>query len=322
MHAPLLPLASIVELPPELTGALTFHLPLEVFALEHCGATPQVVDERIAAGLDDAFRSGLVDPPFYRWAVSHYAEVGRDLLDPARCRAAFARIEALGEGLPGAAFHGVIRLGYGALRGDPAEISRGLAYLRTRRQVLGGGRSEAGEVSFPEAEVLEGTTVFDQLDLAAAAGGHDELTDPSTPLAHPRRYVQRAGELIRRDPSSFVAIHAMTGLHGLAEFHTLVCATPPGGDLDDTPLAPWWRAYAAGLRACTLVVGSSPANPPSCAVEERDLDALVADAIASGDTHSVKLVVALRRLVQFGLLAEDELFALGDLKLAADACTE
>ncbi len=318
--APLLPLSSIVELPPELTGALTFHLPLEVYALQACGAGDDVIAERIAEGLDEAFRRGLVDPPFYRWAVEHYRSTAAALLDPDRCVVAFRSVDALGDGLVGAAFHGVIRLGYGAMRGDADEITRGLAYLRTRRQVLAGRGTATDTESFPETEALEGTTVFDQLNLAAGAGGYDALTDPAAPLPHPRAFAARAAELIGRAPGSFVAIHALTGLHGLCEFHALVCGAPPGDELDATPLAGWWRAYAAGLRACTLVVRSAPPNRPDCEVTHHTVDALVAAAVASGDTHSVKLVVSLRRLCEFGIVDESDVLALGNLKLAADDC--
>ena len=139
-----LPLHAIVELPPETSGALTFHLPLEIFALEEAGAGPEVIQARTAAGLAEAYRSGLVDPPFYRWAVEHHRPAAAALLSASADDrlAAFASVRTLGEGLVGAAFHGLIRTGYGALRRDADEIARGLAYLRTRRQVLQGPGGE------------------------------------------------------------------------------------------------------------------------------------------------------------------------------------
>ena len=48
--------------------------------------------------------------------------------------------------------------------------------------------------------------------------------------------------------------------------------------------------------------------------------ALMAAAVASGDTHSVKLAVSLRRLSGFGLMAEETLWELGAIKLGVAEC--
>ena len=323
-----LPLRSIVELPPETSGALTFHLPLEVFALEDAGATPEHIEERIAAGLADAYRAGLVDPPFYRWAAEQYRPVAAALLSPGRSEreAAFASVLPLGEGLVGAAFHGLIRTGYGALRRDPDEIARGLAYLRTRRQVLRGpsapGSTPAAPASaLPPPDVTDGTTVFDQLSLAAGAGGDDPLANPARPLPPAPELARRAADLLRHDAGSFVSVHAMTGLHGLAEVHHLVTGEPPGSGLDATILGPWWRAWAIGLLACTAVVTNTPAvGRTEQAPAITDTPSLMAAAVASGDTHSVKLAVAMRRLAAFGVLDEATFWELGAIKLGVPEC--
>lgn len=332
MTATPLPLPAIVELPPELSGALTFHLPLEVFALEVAGADPAVVEARIAERLTEAYRDGLVDPPLYRWAVEHYRPAAAGLLDasPAVRESAFRSVLPLGDGLAGAAFHGLIRLGYAALRRDEAEVARGLAYLRTRRQVLAGTTtSAAGDPAaagaMPPADEREGATVFDLLNLAAGAGGHDDLIDPAVPLPSPRALAARAADLVRHDASSFVAIHAVTGLHGLVEVHALVTGAAPGDDVSGSVLEPWWRAYAAALRACSLVVMGTPrVGTPECtrpfAPTPDGIAALVREAIDSADTHSVKLVVALRRLVELGVTDEATLVDLGAIKLAVDEC--
>jgi len=115
--------------------------------------------------------------------------------------------------------------------------------------------------------------------------------------------------------------HAVTGLHGLVEVHRLVTGAAPGDDVAGTVLAPWWRAYAAALRACALVVEGTPrVGTPECTETFTDVEVLVRAAIDSGDTHSVKLVVALRRLVELGLVDEPTLLELGAIKLAVDEC--
>ena len=322
-----LPLPAILELPPEISGALTFHLPLEVFALELAGADPAVVEARIAERLADAYRDGLVDPPLYRWAVEHYRATAAGLLDPSpEVRlAAFSEIAPLGDGLVGAAFHGMIRLGYAAIRRDEAELARGLAYLRTRRQVLHGpgtaGTATAAAAAMPSAEDLAGSTVFDQLSLAAASGGGNLLLEPGTPLPGATELLAAAVELIRHDAGSFVTVHSMTGLHGLCEFHRLVIGGPPGDDLDSSPLSSWWRAAALGIRACEIVTGLTPAvGRTECAPEFATYDELRRSAIESGDTHSIKLTVALSRLAEMGLVDEHTVLELGALKLGVDEC--
>ncbi|MDH4077527.1 MAG: hypothetical protein OEW29_16475, partial [Acidimicrobiia bacterium] len=170
-------------------------------------------------------------------------------------------------------------------------------------------------------EATEGTTVFDQLSMAAGAGGDDPLTDTSRTLPPTPGLVARAADLLRHDAGSFVSVHAMTGLHGLAEIHHLVTGELPAHGLDETILGPWWRAWAIGLVACTAVVTATPAvGRTERAPAFTDTPALMAAAVASGDTHSVKLAVAMRRLVAFGLLDETTLWELGSIKLGVPEC--
>lgn len=312
-----------MDLPPETTGALTFHLPLEVFALQHAGASPDVVEARLAAGVAEAYRNGLADPPLYRWAVQQYMPVAEALLSPNLDERvdAFASVGTLGEGLAGAAFHGLIRLGYGALRRDPVEVARGLAYLRTRRQVLRGpGDGDARQATMPSADEFDGVTVFDQLSMAAAAGG-GALSHPGAPVPTAAELARRAGLLVAHDASSFVSVHAMTGLHGLTEVHHLVTGSAPHDDLDASPLASWWHAYCIALQACTLLVLATPlVGRTDCAPTFTDTPSMLAAAVASGDTHSVKLAVSLQRLAEFGLLDEAAAWELASTKLGVDEC--
>lgn len=320
---PSLPVRSVVELPPETSGALTFHLPLEVFALQHAGAPAEVIEARLAAGLADAYREGLIDPPLYRWAVQEYEPVAATLLSAnlGERVEAFAQVATLGEGLAGAAFHGLIRLGYGALRRDADEVARGLAYLRSRRQVLRG--PDLGErriATMPPVSELDGVTVFDQLSMAAAAGG-DDVADPDCSLPPAAELARRAGVLVHHDASSFVSVHAMTGLHALCEVHALVTGAAPSAALDASVLHSWWRAYAIALEACTLVVQATPkVGRTDCAPTFHDTPGMLAAAVASGDTHSVKLAVAVSRLAEFGVIDVASAWDLVAVKLGVDEC--
>ncbi|MFN0028357.1 MAG: hypothetical protein ACKV2O_14430 [Acidimicrobiales bacterium] len=333
-----LTLEAIEDLPPETTGALTFHLPLELAALQLAGAPEAVINARIEARLTEAYAAGLVDPPFYRWAVNHYTPVAQQLLspDPHARDAALVAIEPLAAGLAGAAFHGLIRLGYGLWRHRPAEVARGLAYLRCRRQVLGQPHWAArpGDdpdptrppghpgppASLPPAEELAGSTVFDQMNLAAGTPEAGRLLRGDLPLTV-GRLLATSMALVQRNPGSFVAVHTLTGLHALCELH-VVAEGPPALDqaVRDCRLRDWWASYGLALGAAGALVSllvpepigqleASPAQP----------DAVVAAAVASGETHNVKVAMALRRLWQFGLLEDHQVVQLARVKLAASA---
>ncbi len=317
---------AIEELPPETTGALTFHLPLELAALELAGADPALIEQRIARRLTEAYATGLVDPPLYRWAVEHYRPLGQALVsdDPAERVAAFGAVSTLGDGLAGAAFHGLIRLGYGLWRRNGAEVARGLAYLRTRRQVLICATVMPAMVSappppLPPADQLDGVTVFDLMNLAAGSEDRAALLPPGEGPLNLQRLAGAAMALVERNPSSFVSVHTVTGLHGLCELHhAVVGPMERSAALADTLLADWWNAYAVALGAATVVMGRFAAEEvPAGAPRHENVEALLADAVSSGETHNVKLVLALRRLEQFGVLDDADVRRLGAVKLTA-----
>jgi hypothetical protein len=308
-----------------MAGGLTFHLPMELVALEDAGAPNDIVEERTRERLVEAYGTGLVDPPLYRWAEAHYAETAGALLslDAAARLAAFESVHPLGEGLAGAAFHGLIRLGYAAWKRDEAEVARGLAYLRTRRQVLASAHDAHAPQTpdaIPPSSASEGSTVFDLLNIVAGTGR------PAQVLHEPRSItaaalVSAATGLVRRNPSSFVAVHALTGFHALCEVHHLVCGESLGAVSDREPTWAWWRSYAVAARACSIIVESEA--PEALAAYDdafgavTSVDSLVAASVLSGETHDVKVAVALRRLVRLGLLTEDEAVTTGITRLVA-----
>ena len=311
---------AIGELPPELTGGLTFHLPMEVQALEHAGADRSVIDRRVEEGIAEAFAAGLVDPPLYRWAVDHYRPTATELLSDDRTtrEAAFGSIVALGEGLAGAAFHGLIRLGYAAWRRDDVEMARGLAYLRTRRQVLNAGVvGDDLRAELPPADQRDGLTVFDLLNVVAGAG----VASPTVVGRTLRSAATDAAGLVRRNPSSFVAVHALTGLHAMCEVHRLACGDESFDQWATSITAPWWSAYLIAGAACAALTETQP-HEDVVAYDGThgpvdSVDALVSASILTGDTHDVKTAVSLRRLVEFGLLDEADAVATGLRRLAA-----
>jgi hypothetical protein len=317
---------AIAELPPEMPGGLTFHLPMEIAALRDAGADEEHIDRLRHDRLVEAWSNGLVDPPLYRWAVERYTDTARQLLsdDAAAVSAALDDIAPLADGLAGAAFHGLIRLGYGVWRADAGEVARGLAYLRTRRQVLaaatGGSTAERPplERDLPPADGRDGVTVFDMLDLAAGTG-RAHVLDPRA--GAPRALAVAAAALVRRNPSSFVAVHAVTGLHALCELHAAVSDEPFAVEQRPETLSAWWSAYALAAQACRMVVDTTPPEALAAFVAAdgpvADLDHLVRASVASAETHDVKLAVSLRRLAAFGVLTPDEALQTGLARLAA-----
>lgn len=314
------------ELPPELTGGLTFHLPLEVQALETAGVARRLVRERAERRLPEAFAVGLVDPPLYRWAQERYAAIAVDLLsDDSETRAkAYAAAAPLGAGLAGAAFHGLIRLGYGSLRRDAAEVARGLAYMRTRRQVLFSGTPEplGGDVVFPKGNELGDSSIFDRLHLVAGSLGVLRLGDVHAEVPPVRVLCEEALRLLFRNPGSFVAVHAVDSLHALVEFDRLVNRTSAVEKMTQGSLGGWWRAYLWSLRACAVLVDATPPQPPQkTPAKFADFAALTDAAVASCEVHDIKLVLALRRLVEFGVTDEGAALEAGAAKLATTECS-
>jgi hypothetical protein len=322
-------LAKIVRgLPPEIGGRLTFHLPLELQALEVAGAGDDVIAARIEQRLPEAFASALIDPPLYRWAEKSYASEGAALLSSNvdQRRAAFAEVASLGPGLAGAAFHALIRAGYGALRQDPHEISRGLAYLRVRRQVLFSRAPVTNsrfEVSLPTPEEFGDTSVFDQLDLVAGERSLYRTDGPEPEIPAVEALCKVAFGLVERNPDSFIAIHTVTGLHALVELTALLTGREQlGGVPDDPLLVPWWRAMSNALTACVMLVEATPASEPSRPYVAYDgLEQLVDASIESCEVHDLKISVSLSRLVELGVASAKSALAVGSAKLAATECS-
>jgi len=314
------------SLPPEQTDSLTFHLPLEVMALEHVGADRLVVEQRIQQNMVETLARGLTDPPLYRWAEQAYQPIATELLseDPETRLRAFAAVAPLGEGLAGAAFHGLIRLGYGCLRREALEIARGLAYLRSRRQVLAsphGAHLPTREVQ-PGKEDLHGLSIFDQLTVVSGSYGILSPEDIDGPLPPTTALCAQALELVLQRPHSFIAVHTVDALHALVDLEFLVVGTSPTDDHRGSPLVDWWRAYLWALRTCAALVGHETEMPPGRPQKAFSSFAdLIPVAIDSCEVHDVKLVVALQRLTELGITTQSSALEVGSAKLSASECS-
>lgn len=314
-------------LPPDHARGLTFHLPLELQALEFAGAPAELIADRVDQRLPEAFASSLVDPPLYRWSERHYEGAGERLAsdDVDERRRAFEEIASLGPGLAGAAFHPIIRMAYGALRADAHEMTRGLAYLRTRRQVLFAGRPrrvDPAEVEMPTPADLEGISVFEQIDFISGEPAFYSGAGEDAALPTVAELCSQAMGLVRRNPTSFIAIHAVTGLHALVEIaNHLSPRHELGGVPDDPLLETWWQAMSNAVSASAVMQRSTAAEPEYATGTFANLESLVETATTSPEVHDLKLSISLSRLVALGVTTEREAIALGARKLAATECS-
>lgn len=296
------------ELPPEFVGGLTAHLPMFDAALEYLGADRSVRSEIAATEFARAEAVGLQNPAPYRWAIDAYRESATLLLegDDAASAHAWTAIEPLGPGLAGAAFHGVIRSACALVRKDAVELARGLAYMRSSRQVLAGpgaSRATGGELRSPDAAVLEHQLISDQLLLLAGMPGvlDDEVIEGEIPPV--LVMVADALSILHRAPGGFLNVHAVTSLHALIEFASLISP----GDLrrtpGDGPMARWWRAWMIGARVMRVAADIRGTEPVESALAG-DFDAEIQAAIDGREGHDIKLAMSLKRMVELEVLTE------------------
>jgi hypothetical protein len=312
-------LAWIYDLPPEKTGALTFHLPLELQAMRALGVPADTIRSHAMSPLSEAFGQGLIDPPMYRWAVAHYGPAAEALLsaDKEKLKDLWVELEPLGEGLAGAAFHGLIRLGYAAYFGQKEELARGLAYMRCRRQVL----FSQQEIKTPDEGFVSGrpvvpsvdSTIFDKLNIVSGDSRVLSNADRFGPIPERGSLAKIALAQLRRAPQSFVAVHCLTGIHALVEFERFLAGRV------DAALDDWWRAYLLALRVMVAIVDSETHELPRVPGTIKSMDDLVAGALVSNETHCIKVTVALQRLIEEKLIDEKDALIAGEGLLQAAA---
>lgn len=312
-------LAWVFDLPPEKTGALTFHLPLELQALRALAVPADAIRHHATQPLKEAFAAGLIDPPLYRWAMTQYEQAATVLLsaDGAKQESVWKELEPLGEGLAGAAFHGLIRLGYGAYHGQQEELVRGLAYMRCRRQVL----FSQQELSKPDHKPSGAcskvptvdSTIFDKLNIVAGDPWVLNAGDRSDAIPDRKLLASIALAQLRRAPQSFVAVHSLTGLHALVEFECFMKKRI------NVSLDSWWRGYLLALRVMVAILDAETHELPKVTGAIKSMDALAEGAIATGETHCIKVAVALQRLVEESLINEKDALLAGEGQLLATA---
>ncbi|HEY1826042.1 MAG TPA: questin oxidase family protein [Acidimicrobiales bacterium] len=210
-------------------------------------------------------------------------------------------LDALVDGISGAAFHGVIRLAYALDVASPARVATGLAYLSSSATVL--GSLEAGPAQSNDAgEIMR--------RLASETGPIDEpvrTIDARMRLVAQRpEFAHVAGALEINDNTfqqlnavalrlyartdDFTALHGVTGMEAIGKIRPYVSDR---ARLD--------RAAFQALAAAYLTIGAPDfwsGDWPNSMVEVTALDAeeVAARAALSNDEHVAKIVFTSLRM--------------------------
>ncbi len=264
---------------PEYEGGLTNHLPMCLVALHRLGAP----EDRLAA-FAAAYGARLAPAAPWPRALAFAHEVGAEGIDGALRR----HLRSLLPGLAGAAFHGVIRVAYGALAKDDDEVATGLAYLEDNALVLEEGSGPAGRESDVGAlaERLRGIpkpagrTITERLNVVAADPRFQEAVGELAVDKSTLSQVSGLGARWYLSADDFASLHVLTGAHAVRL------------------LRPWTqderaadRALAVAALACFVVSGCPP-RVDARGLAHADDKEIKARATASDDDHLAKLALS------------------------------
>jgi hypothetical protein len=211
-------------------------------------------------------------------------------------------LDALVDGVSGAAFHGVIRLAYALDVASPSRVSRGLAYLASTAMVL--GPLDEGAATTDDPEILLGEIsrdaswrtddsvgnisarmcfVADQPQFASVAISLS--IDDKTPAR-----IAATALRLYASTDDFTALHGVTGLEAISRVRPYV------NDVERLD-----RAAFQALAAAYLTIGSPAiwsANRLSEMVDTSTLDEIdvAKRAGLSDDEHVAKIVFSSYRL--------------------------
>jgi len=298
---------------PEFQGYLSNHGPMVVESLVHCGQweavpawldlyTPRLIaaprpTERITA---NGWRDALGDRARAGDWIAFFAEELRER--PWRDTLARWWPELL-PGLPGAATHGVIRVGHAvrALRtaGESptrlAEFAHAMAYFATAYLALpdlpplAGGRTPSdGLPDVPPIPVEERDHVTHRLDLLAAWPAWLASTLAVRPAETPERAETLLADTVRAATRAYVRRGHGDGVM------TVHAATAPNAVLrvlPDLPRSLWAASYATAWATSSAIASVYAARADADDVPPAPADPTEAmtRALAHGDEHAIKL---------------------------------
>jgi hypothetical protein len=312
-HEP--PLRSLLrrnrELRPDFAGGLSNHLSMGLYSLSSLGGTPADL-ERYAAAHWPALEALPTEPGpsidteswtrwlgkpealngFRRFFRAELARLGRD----ATLR---AYLPGLSPGIGAAAFHALIRTGYGVRFGDDDEVTDGLAYWATAFLSLGAlgppGRerdplsllARIHETPSLAGRELPGRLISDHMRAAAVSPAFAPAV--SSLAVSEATLADLAGASLRLylQSGDFTALHAVTATHAYRLLAPFIDPAAQG-------LRYHWQALAAAyvsVGAPALAAPASGQSPP--------WKATIQKALSSLDDHDLKLVEIAREEESF-----------------------
>jgi hypothetical protein len=295
------------------SNGLTNHLPMALVAKAGLGATRAELERFSAkyrrrlvptseAELNltrSTWRSAIGENDAYADLVDYF---DREIDEHGIEEAVRNHLDALADGVSGAAFHGVIRLAYALDVASPSRVSRGLAYLASTAMTLGPLDVETGRSDDPErllGDLARDASwriddsvgnisarmrfVADQPQFASVA--RSLSIDAET---HPR--LAATALRLYASTDDFTALHGVTGLEAISRLRPYV------SDVERLD-----RAAFQALAAAYLTIGSPAiwsATRLSELVDTSTIDEfdVAKRAAFSDDEHVAKIVFSSRRL--------------------------
>lgn len=196
-------------------------------------------------------------------------------------------------GIGAAAFHPLIRVGYGVRFGDDREVADGLAYWATEFTPLG-SLGRAGTERDPRALLARihatpalagldppGYLINGKMKTAAALPGFAPIVDTLAPTDGTLPLLAAASVRLYLDKGDFTALHAVTGTHAYRMIEPYVTAPELG-------LRYLWQAVAAAYVSIGAPRVADPASAESAGAPAWKES--LARARQSRDAHDIKLV--------------------------------
>jgi hypothetical protein len=204
-----------------------------------------------------------------------------------------AYLPGLLPGIGAAAFHALIRTGYGVRFRDDHEVQDGLAYWATAFLPLG-PLGAAGREREPRALLarvqqneqlavvdLPGRLIFDQMKAAAELPGFAAAVDSLETTDSTLAGLAAASVRLYLLNGNFTALHAVTGTHAFRQLQPFLP--------NQNSVRYLWQALAAAY----ISVGAPRLIEPAAQVAP-DFSASIPRALASLDDHDLKLVEVAR----------------------------
>lgn len=302
-------LVALAAMSPEYGGALSDHAPMVVESLDRLGR-PDAIGPFLAAWTPKLRAWGSVPEP----EIAGYADARDAFAARIDVRGATSAVQAwcdeAGDGVAGAALHGVIRIAHaleGLARSDTAarraELARALGYASVRALRLPVDPCSTEDARplrdvvlsihalplKPNAPGLITTALLERLvEHSTFARDAASFTLPVDPLDATRALRSIAIDLFLRGDylpgRTFTMLHVVTGMDAIARIAARL------------PSVAAQRLAVAGGRALLAMrvafVASADANIPPLATAS--LDALVDRAVGTLNDHAIKLAATLR----------------------------